>query len=485
AAQSPWSLPSFGGQSLLPVILSAASITYLVLLLVPAVNVYRNWRYLHTIRHKGLHKAPVRYRSFVQKIAGHIGIGKSVKVYISSIVTSPVTIGYLKPVILIPVAALNNLTVAQLEAVLLHELSHIRRYDYLVNLLVTAINVFLYFNPFVRLFIRAIEGERENCCDELVLQFEYDKLSYASALLELEKTNHKTAALAMSATNRNNLLSRIEKIVGIQKKPRINAQHLLGAFAALMLLFTLNSLIISTRAHLKGEQPFAGALQPYSFLSDNGSYVPETSPVAKEQDAPMIAAVKATVPASEVTLAATAAEATEPEPAEPEAEQPSFQLVGFDEADAGLSAEEKREVKTTVGNARKLLQAQWSEVAKNIPDGLTRAELEIARKQYMEQVDQFNWQGMEQKLKAGIDEIDLEKMNSQMTREIALARIDSVQARYESALAQIDRLNLSKAKIAASPLPDASVNDIRKIRAELERKIAELRELRNRDVIKL
>ncbi|GAA4331176.1 M56 family metallopeptidase [Flaviaesturariibacter amylovorans] len=486
AAQSHWSLPSFGDQSVLPAILSAASITYLALLFLPAINVYRNWRYLQQIRYTGLQKAPVRYRSFVQKIAGHVGIRKSVQVYLSNIVTSPVTIGYLKPIILIPVAALNNLTVAQLEAVLLHELSHIRRYDYLVNLLVTAINVFLYFNPFVRLFIRAIEGERENCCDELVLQFEYDKMSYASALLELEKTNHKTAALAMSATHRNNLLSRIERIVGIQKKPRINAQHLLGAFAAFMLLLTLNSLIISTRSHLKGEQPFAGALQPYSFLADNGEYLPESTPVSQDLAAPMIASTTtATTPDSPIADAAPDCPAPSPEAAEAPAEAPSYQFVAFDEADATLSAEEKQEVKTTIGNARKMLQSQWLEVAKNIPDGMTRAELEIARQQYMAQVDQFNWQGMEQSLKSNHEEIDLEKLNKQLTREIALAKIDSVQSVYEQALAQIDRINLNKGRIAASPLPDGSVSDIKKVRADLERKIAELRELRNRNVIKL
>ena len=72
--------------------------------------------------------------------------------------SSPVTIGFLKPIILLPVAALNSLTPQQVEAVLLHELSHIRRYDYLINLVITLVHTLFYFNPFIKKFVSAIES---------------------------------------------------------------------------------------------------------------------------------------------------------------------------------------------------------------------------------------------------------------------------------------------------------------------------------------
>jgi beta-lactamase regulating signal transducer with metallopeptidase domain len=128
-------------------------------------------------------------------------------------VKSPLTIGYLKPLILLPLASINNLTVQQVEAVLLHELSHIKRFDYLVNILVSIIHTLLYFNPFARLLIRVVQEERENCCDQMVLQFGYDRVGYASALLSLEKTSLQSHSFVLGAAGRRNLLSRIEKIV--------------------------------------------------------------------------------------------------------------------------------------------------------------------------------------------------------------------------------------------------------------------------------
>ncbi|TCJ19002.1 M56 family metallopeptidase [Flaviaesturariibacter flavus] len=470
--------PIVQGKSVLPMILTGASVTYILLLVVPVFNVLRNWRYVQAIRTRGLSKAPVKYRLFVDKIAGHVGIRKRVRVYLSSLVTSPLTIGYLKPVILLPVAAMANLTPAQLEAVLLHELSHIRRYDYLVNLLITAINVVLYFNPFVRLFIRAVENERENCCDELVLQFEYDKVGYASALLELEKSNHVSAELAMGATGRNALLSRIEKIVGIRKKPRINAQHLMGAFAAMILVLTLNSMVIRVKAPVSnaGSEIYGSAFLPYNF--------PATS--AQADSSPVATSVAVVAP---VTAAAAAMESTAnpkdiiPTPA-PAPEEPvsDFRQVAFDETYSNLSPEDVEKVKATVENTRKTLEAQWNTVEKNFPDGLTDEERVAARHDYMSQVERINWQRVEQNLKAGYEKIDLDKANKQMACDIASARMDSIQTVYQQTLVELDKLTVAaqKGRISATPLPDASISELKKARRVLSQKIAEISELKGR-----
>ncbi|RYZ21747.1 MAG: M56 family metallopeptidase [Chitinophagaceae bacterium] len=467
--------PLVQGKSVLPTILTAASVTYILLLFVPVFNVLRNWRYVQAIRTRGLSKAPVKYRLFVEKIAGHVGIRKRVRVYLSSLVTSPLTIGYLKPIILIPAAALSNLTPAQLEAVLLHELSHIRRYDYLVNLLLTAINVVLYFNPFVRLFVRAVENERENCCDELVLQFEYDKVSYASALLELEKSNHVSAELAMGATGRNTLLSRIEKIVGIQKKPRINAQHLMGAFAAMMLVLTLNSMVIRAKSPVSnaGTELYGSAFLPYSFPATSEADTVPVTATASVQVKAARAFVETSSPVQELLPAPP------PAPEEPES---AFRHVAFDETTANLAPEDVEKVKATVENTRKTLEAQWNTVEKNFPDGLTSEERSAARREYMSQVDQINWQRFEQNLKAGYEKLDLEKVNTQMAHDMAFARMDSIQTVYQQTLVELDKLTHAAAsgRIAATPLPDASLSELSKARLVLTQKIAEINELKGR-----
>ncbi|HMC99963.1 MAG TPA: M56 family metallopeptidase, partial [Ferruginibacter sp.] len=116
--------------------LPIASMVYLLLLLLPLVYFIRNYRYVQAIRKQGLSKVDVKWRIFVKDIAARMGIKKPVHIWLSDIVTSPVTIGYIKPVILLPLAAINQLSPQQLEAVLLHELSHIRRYDYFINLVI-------------------------------------------------------------------------------------------------------------------------------------------------------------------------------------------------------------------------------------------------------------------------------------------------------------------------------------------------------------
>ena len=116
-----------------------------------------------------------------------MGIKKDVRMWFSDLVDTPLTIGFWKPVILLPVAAINHLSLQQAEAIILHELNHIKRNDYFINFLIACMDIILFFNPFVRVLTNIIKSERENSCDDMVLQFRYDAGHYASALLLLEK----------------------------------------------------------------------------------------------------------------------------------------------------------------------------------------------------------------------------------------------------------------------------------------------------------
>ncbi|HET9434719.1 MAG TPA: M56 family metallopeptidase, partial [Chitinophagaceae bacterium] len=102
--------------------LPIASILYLALLVLPLLNFIRNYRYVQAIRTYGLSKANVKWRMFTNKIAAQMSIGKTVQVWMSEFISSPVTVGFLKPMILLPVAAVNHLSPHQVEAIILHEL---------------------------------------------------------------------------------------------------------------------------------------------------------------------------------------------------------------------------------------------------------------------------------------------------------------------------------------------------------------------------
>ena len=230
--------------------LPVASVVYLVLLNASFLNFIRNYRYVQVIRRYGLLKADVQWRMFVQKMAAQMGITKPVHIWMSEFVTSPLTIGYLKPVILLPVAAINHLSTQQTEAVLLHELSHIKRFDFLINLITKIIQSVLYFNPFVKAFAKIIEAEREKNCDEMVLQFQYEPHGYASALLTLEKnSNAPSASLAVAASGskKHQLLTRIESIMGIGKKTVFSFNKLAGVVAALLCFISLNALLLLSK----------------------------------------------------------------------------------------------------------------------------------------------------------------------------------------------------------------------------------------------
>jgi hypothetical protein len=154
-------------------------------------------------------------------------------------VDTPVTLGVIKPVILLPVAAVNHLSLKQAEAIILHELNHIRRNDYLVNLLIACVDVILFFNPFARLLTSIIRKERENCCDDMVLQFCYEPATYARALLSLEQNRINTNELALAATGKDKhfLLNRVKRILG--------NEHVGNPFNQKLVAYLLSTLLIA------------------------------------------------------------------------------------------------------------------------------------------------------------------------------------------------------------------------------------------------
>jgi beta-lactamase regulating signal transducer with metallopeptidase domain len=214
-------------------ILPYLSVAYLVLFVIMCIRWLNCYRFTQKLKTTGLQKADIDLKLFVKKVAAHLGIRQEVKVYLSGLVKSPLTIGFLKPVILIPLANINQLTTEQMEAVLLHELAHIKRFDYLLNLLLSCTETVLFFNPFTQLLSKAIKKERENSCDDWVLQFQYNPATYAEALLRIAYLQQTAPAMAMAALgNKNDLLSRIKRMIGQQEKKFNYRQQL----AALLLM---------------------------------------------------------------------------------------------------------------------------------------------------------------------------------------------------------------------------------------------------------
>jgi len=232
------SVSGFSVQSL-ELALPYLSSIYLVVIAFLFFRFFTQYRYTRHISTQSIHKLRPQLRMYVMQVAERMGIKKNISVWLSEIVDTPMTIGFWKPVILMPIASVNGLSTQQVEAILLHELAHIRRNDYLVNLMIATVDVILFFNPFSRLFIRSIKKEREHSCDDLVLQFQYNPHAYASALLTIEQKRIGKVALAMAATGKNNrmLLDRVKRILSQPATPRYSNRIFGHLFAGLLLAF--------------------------------------------------------------------------------------------------------------------------------------------------------------------------------------------------------------------------------------------------------
>ncbi|RZK81687.1 MAG: M56 family metallopeptidase [Pedobacter sp.] len=168
---------------------------------------------------KGLHNpVPKEWQDVFQAMVLKLNLHQKISFYLSANVNVPLVIGYLKPVVLFPVSLATQLDIAQVEAILIHELSHIRRNDYLLNMIKTGIETILFFNPFIWLSGKLINIEREHACDDLVLSFTGTPITYAHALLKLEILKDKSSpAFAMASTGNNqHLYQRIKRITDMK-----------------------------------------------------------------------------------------------------------------------------------------------------------------------------------------------------------------------------------------------------------------------------
>jgi beta-lactamase regulating signal transducer with metallopeptidase domain len=246
-------------------VLPFLSLAYLAAAAFLFIRFYVQYRHTQQLFTNGLQKAHPEWRTYLQQLAGRMGIKKKVQIWLSTLVDTPVTLGFWKPVILLPVAAINHLSIKQAEAIILHELNHIRRNDYLVNLLIACVDVVLFFNPFARLLTGIIRKERENCCDDLVLQFEYEPQSYARALLTLEQNRKASTMLTLAATGKDKffLLNRVKRILG--KEPVGNPIN------AKLIAYLLSSLLIG----------FIGWYNPGNLIVKKINLAPVTTPPAE------------------------------------------------------------------------------------------------------------------------------------------------------------------------------------------------------------
>lgn len=156
--------------------------------------------------------ANIQWQRVARRLSNALGLRRAVRLLESAAVEVPSVIGMLRPVILLPASTLTGLTPAQIEMVLAHELAHIRRHDFLVNLMQAVVETLMFYHPAVWWMSRRVRIERENCCDDMAVAVCGNPIQYAKALTRLEEL--RSAPSLMVAANGGSLLDRIRRIAG-------------------------------------------------------------------------------------------------------------------------------------------------------------------------------------------------------------------------------------------------------------------------------
>jgi len=178
--------------------------------------------------------APAELQHAFDALRRRLGIARAVRLMHSALVQVPTVIGWLRPVVLVPASCLTGLSAMQIEAILAHELAHIRRHDYLVSVLQSVIETVLFYHPAVWWVSKQVRRERECCCDELAVAVGGDRLAYARALSALEERRSYSPEFVLGA-NGGVLTMRIKRLLGCKESSAASQLVSIALLAALVL----------------------------------------------------------------------------------------------------------------------------------------------------------------------------------------------------------------------------------------------------------
>jgi bla regulator protein blaR1 len=198
--------------------------------------------YNRQVRNRGIAEPSPFWTRATARLAEKLKIKKAVKLLQSGYIKMPVVIGHLKPVILIPAGLLSGLPVDQVEAILLHELAHIRRNDYFINLLQNISEAIFFFNPGLLRISSLLREERENCCDDIALAHSQNKQVFVQALISFKEHELYASGYATAfGGKRNYLFRRVSRILSNGNKTFGSVEKLFFAMSILLL-----SVIVTT-----------------------------------------------------------------------------------------------------------------------------------------------------------------------------------------------------------------------------------------------
>lgn len=203
-------------------------------------------------RRRGCSPANEETTAMVRRLCKQMSLSRTVQVVESTLIRVPSVVGFFQPLILLPASVVSGLPTNQLQAILAHELAHVRRHDYLINFIQRVVEALFFYHPMVWWISRRIREERENSCDDTALECIGNRLDLAKALLKLEEFKDQPATVV--AANGGSLLTRIKRLAGNESKPAPSWQS--GLFMLLILAGMLSfSLLVGTLPKTEAQSP--------------------------------------------------------------------------------------------------------------------------------------------------------------------------------------------------------------------------------------
>ncbi len=190
------------------------ALAWFIILLFKAARLCAGLHGIYRIRRVQVTDAGEHWNERIRVLADRLRIRRHVSLLQSGIARVPAVLGYFKPLILFPAGLLASMPPEEVEAVLLHELAHVRRKDYLVNLLQQLVEVFLFFNPAVSWVSSLIRSEREHCCDDIALeQTSNNKINYIHALISFREYQLALQYAPAFLGRKDDLQERVRRII--------------------------------------------------------------------------------------------------------------------------------------------------------------------------------------------------------------------------------------------------------------------------------
>jgi len=233
-------------------------LVWLTGVLLLSIRLLFGWLRAHSIAKKNATEAAPEWQRSARRLAHALKLRRAVQLLESAAVEVPTVIGWLRPVVLLPATSLTGLSTEQMEMILAHELAHIRRNDFFVNLMQAVVETLLFYHPAVWWISNRIRVEREHCCDDVAVSVSGKPLVYARALTRLEELRMEDAQAFVSA-NGGSLIGRIRRLAGARaESPNAPSRFVAGA----ALLTVLLALIIAPSLPLRGQQQKADTPAP-------------------------------------------------------------------------------------------------------------------------------------------------------------------------------------------------------------------------------